>query len=372
MKALLHLVAALLLQTPALSMAQPVVPRYRIDLLPTPPAGFNLAPHKINNRGMVAGSIFEAVNGSPEAFVYRAGRLTPLGTLGGLASEATDLNERGDVVGNLTHLDGVVRPFLYRRGRMAEIPLPDGARGDAEALDINNTGHVLGRVYQETGGVRAFFYDGRRSVFLDDAGLSSPSFAALNDRDEIAGDAIAADNNDRDALIYHQGMVTRLPPPPDADPLRDITRSFVVGFNNAGQVLLNNHGTIDGHAEDEDYAFIYQDGRYTQFGPNFFQANSMNERGWALGVSYDGFDEVVVTPGLYRDGSFHTLDELVRPADAGRWTWAYVRGINDFGAFVGRASGSAFIARPVPEPAAAVMMLVGLYAIGVARRRRGS
>ena len=98
--------------------------------------------------------------GDEHAFRWRDGQMIDLGTLGGTASFATDINDRGDIVGWSHDATGARVPFLYRDGQMT--PLPPGL-GDEPS--INNRGEVVGGSFIYSDGV---LHDVRHLLAADD------------------------------------------------------------------------------------------------------------------------------------------------------------------------------------------------------------
>jgi probable HAF family extracellular repeat protein len=108
----------------------------------------------INNAGHVVG-IAQPPNGfGQHAFLDRDGQVTDLGTLGGFNSQANDINDAGQIVGNSETASasgteefytGPTHAFLYEQGAMKDLGTLGGtvSRGFA----INNGGVVVGESY---------------------------------------------------------------------------------------------------------------------------------------------------------------------------------------------------------------------------------
>jgi probable HAF family extracellular repeat protein len=107
------------------------------------PAWFPIADHALNDRGDVVGTSTTAA-GTERAFLWRDGRMTALGTLGGAGSRAIAIDERGRIVGTSQTSAGVWHAFLWRNGRMTDIGAL-AAPGSSAAVDISDDGRIVGR-----------------------------------------------------------------------------------------------------------------------------------------------------------------------------------------------------------------------------------
>jgi probable HAF family extracellular repeat protein len=74
--------------------------------------------------------------------VLDRGRFTRLDFPGSLSSQALDINDRGQVVGEYKDADGVFHGYVWERGRFRTIDVP--GRATTSASGINNRGQIVG------------------------------------------------------------------------------------------------------------------------------------------------------------------------------------------------------------------------------------
>ncbi len=81
------------------------------------------------------------------AFLYTNGKMTDLNVFGGAESSATDINNKGQIIGTYLAGDGTSHAFLYENGTeidLTSILLANGGWTKARILDINNEGQIVG------------------------------------------------------------------------------------------------------------------------------------------------------------------------------------------------------------------------------------
>ena len=102
---------------------------------------------RINDSGQIAGtSCFLLPRGPTDrAFLYDAGVMTELGTLGGTASQARGINNSGHVAGSAALAGDVFsHAFIYSGGVLTDIGTLTGVSGSSWAYDINDSDQVVG------------------------------------------------------------------------------------------------------------------------------------------------------------------------------------------------------------------------------------
>jgi probable HAF family extracellular repeat protein len=145
------------------------------------------AANSINNNGLVTG--YTAVSGNNRSFIYNSAdnAFTTLGTLGGLASSGTDINDSGAVIGYSNLVNGVQHAFLYNGGTMIDLGALGSAANTSQANAINNAGTIVG-----ASNGHAFVYSNGNMVdlntLIDPApGFTLTSATSINNLGQIVG-----------------------------------------------------------------------------------------------------------------------------------------------------------------------------------------
>lgn len=345
----LSLALAALLCVPAANAA----PLYSVTALPP-----NTIAYGINNAGQVTGSV--ASSDESHAFVWAAGVLTPLGTLGGPGTGRA-ISSNGLVAGYSVP-DGEPQAFLHNGSGM--VPLGTLGGTSSTAHGVNAAGQVTGQSTNEAGEFRAFIYSGGS---MADAGTLGGDFAfgaAINNAGHVVGESSLNDGPAADvhAFLYRDGTMHDL---------------GTLGGRISSAAAINDAGHVTGHSYTEgsvEHAFLYVDGTMIDLGTlgggrSF--GYGINALGQVVGTS-DLADDLERHAFIFSAGVLTDLNSLIDPASG--WVLHEARGINDLGqvaAFgcLGENCQAVVLdlVSQVPEPASVTLMLAGLGLLGARR-----
>jgi probable HAF family extracellular repeat protein len=182
--------------TPGGSFAFLYRPGGAMQSLGTLPEGQASSANGINDAGQVTGGSFVGPPTPPElafhAFLYSAGSMTDLGTLGGQYSVGQAINNSGQVVGWAGTADfGVAHAFLYSAGAgMIDLGTLAGL-GSSLAYSINDAGQAVGESEAAGRSSHAFLYQDGSLIDLNTlidpaAGWTLLAATAINDQRQIA------------------------------------------------------------------------------------------------------------------------------------------------------------------------------------------
>ena len=184
--------------------------------------GPNSEARDINDRGYVVG-LSQTEEGTQHAFIWREGgldgvpsniQMLDLKTLGGNRSLAISINNNNQVVGQGTINTGETRAFLWTPGstdgisgnaQMVDLKTLNPSGGSSQAWDINDSGQIVGQSRTKNGEIHAFLWtpggvDGEshnpqmRDLGTLRGGKHSRAIA-INDQQEIVGASMDSDGN---------------------------------------------------------------------------------------------------------------------------------------------------------------------------------
>jgi uncharacterized membrane protein len=169
--------------------------RGRVTILDPPDTVYAPNAYSINDRGQIVGVRIDR-SGNQIGFLRQPdGRYVTLDPPGAAQNKASGINDRGQVVG--PYLDdgalpgpdgrypaGSLHGYLWDHGRYERLDVP-GARA-TDAADINNRGDVVGEVKDADGRIRGVARQRGRYRFVDGPGEGNTSFPIhVNNRGEM-------------------------------------------------------------------------------------------------------------------------------------------------------------------------------------------
>ena len=253
----------------------------------------------INNRGWVAG--FSTLPGdlNQHAFLWRNGKITDLGTLGGpnSAPSFSPFSERGDVGAeaetstpdpngeNVCGSSMICLPVLWHDGAFTVLPTLGGNNGVAN--QVNNRGQVAG--VAETSILPPPCLSGIAEPVVWDNGVIQDLYMFPGD---LAGVALAINDSGAavgfsatcttfHALLWQYGTIT------DLGNLGGTASNVAIAINNQGEIA----GASDLPGDTTSHAFLWRTGVMTDLGtlPGDFSSSALgiNSKSQLVGASSD-------------------------------------------------------------------------------------
>ena len=167
-------------------------PQYTFSTIDSPAElGALASAFGINNAGVVVGN-FVTVDGSLDGFLIQKGLFTDV-TVPGAAPDnrgaLNDVNDRGEAVGSFADSEtGIGHSFV--RGRDGTFTLLPDAAPDAvvtEATGINNLGDIVGFYLDASFAAHGFILRSGVVTTYDYPGATRTLLTRINDRDQITG-----------------------------------------------------------------------------------------------------------------------------------------------------------------------------------------
>lgn len=339
----------------------------------------------------VAFFVWMAVQGAPAATLYT---IEAFGPADGNVNIVTDLNNRGQVVGDTFNRLGSGPPFIYGNG-VFSLEWPSAGRFWA----INDQGTAVGAV-SVPGGSRAVIHSNGVTSFLPGVPGTSSSAQDINNAGDIVGWAVTVSGMPSRPFVYRGGVFM------DLGPL--LTGPF--GTSEGIADAINIHGQIAGTAGTTGMftgqLFLTSNGIPMPMGVDAYIAyTSLNDAGnlsFQCGAWFGGpilsEQELGFCPQdlnnrgevvgwnrqnniswLWSNGVATRLDgQLV---NGGGWTLLRAAAINDLGQIAGRGilngEEKGFLmtpleqaADPIPEPGSLTLVCAGFAGLCVFRLRR--
>jgi probable HAF family extracellular repeat protein len=294
--------------------AQAAPPRYELTVLPdlAEDTHYTFAS-AINNKGQVTGQT--GIGATEKTFVFADGKMSALDMPPGVIfSGGRSINDRGEIAGvHASDASEYWFLFVYRAGKVTL--LKSLGYDDNEIGEINNAGQVVGTFgdYQ-AGRYHAFVYAAGKSVSLFPDTLQSNA-KGINDSGQITG-TVTTEDGITSAFIYREGKFRLLGGLGAGGSGFNFggTASSRSGWLSGG-TAINRWGHVVGAAAvgDRYHAFRYRGGVMTDLGVMTRNgdsgATSINDAGHVVG-SWGNADRTKQGVFIYLAGRMHDLNAL--------------------------------------------------------------
>jgi probable HAF family extracellular repeat protein len=274
------LTVALAALTLCVFASQSVAQTYTLTDLGTIAGNSVSTGYALNSTGQAAGT--SSTPTGAIAVLFSNSKVTDISTLGSNVSVATGINSSGEIVGwNDFYSNPNFDPqaFLYSNGSMKSIDAPSVFPSGTEASAINDSGEVVGTGYFTSGNFHAFLYSGGKMQDLGPPGAYQSSAIAINNSGQIIGGYYVSAANAGEFVITN-GKMTTLPVPSGA--------SGVAGFgiNDGGEIA----GAIFFSSGAPSHAAKFANGVWTDLGAiigaSASRATSVNLSGVVVGTAF--------------------------------------------------------------------------------------
>lgn len=345
--------------------------------------------------------------------------VTRIGTLGGTQSNALDINDNRQVVGQANVAgDEHAHGYIWQNGVITDLGSL-GADYDSTAWAINNNGQVVGWSGRASGNSAMMWHNGTATNINDLMGASNSLAWAINDNGVIVGQGNLGPGFAK-GFVYTPGVGGVA-----AGTLPGYMGGSNRGINNSGKIVgdsfffgdpsrahqavpggkggyessplghdgysfsiasaINNNDLMVGWSDDGkgggwNAAIFTGDAKDPVISlgslPDFAtsEANAVNDGGLIVGIAYDSMLDPLANPHAfaYFNGAMHDLNEFL-PAGSGFSVLLNATGVNNLGDIVGvgltdEGDLAGFVLSGVPAPSSLAAMGLGLLMAG--RRRR--
>jgi probable HAF family extracellular repeat protein len=291
------------------------------------------AAHAVNERGQVTGESALFGNHDVHAFLYAGGTMLDLGTLLRLDSGevfvqnsyGNAINKWGQVTGSSNVTDKAMQAFVYSHGSMQGLAIP-------AMYSVGNGINARGQIAGTWSGARdrAFLYSDGIVQELPGLGVRENWANAINDRGQITGGSFLAPPvvpgvEPSRAFLYHKGVVKDLGTlgGTDSNGFAINAKGWVTGISELAGDTTGHAFLHDGHSM-RDLGSL---GGYYSFG------FGVNAAGQVVGSSQtSGYEDSHAF--LWSDGTLYDLNNLL-DGSGDRWTLITADDINGRGQIVG-------------------------------------
>jgi len=298
----------------------------------------------MNEKGQMVGGTPNALSIQCKPLLWQNGKVSVLGIVPGTRdSYATDINDQGEIVGEVHFTNGNSKALLWKDGKPIELETLGGLHNQAAA--INNKGEIAGMAEVPNGDLHAFLYGGGKAHDLGTLGGTTSDSRGINDRGQVVGESTLPSTHALPLGLVHAFLFSN-------GKMRDLGTlpSYQEGVPNA----INDAGEVVGYSDNQSgpRACLWRGGRVLDLGTAggvYSIAQGINNKGDIVGYSLDKADNMRAF--LAANGKTVDLNTLIVSSPG--WVITAAEGINDRGEIIGggKYQGKDFsvLLEPVPE-----------------------
>ena len=321
-------------------------PRYQITDLGVAESPYASAVAGLNRSGVAVGTF---LNGDVlQCVVLDHGVTVAIATPGGAKCPALGVNEYGAMVGTFTLADGSndVHGLIAAGGVLTDLGTYAGYP-DSIAAGINNQGAVAGYMANAVDSKAFVWHQGRFREVPAAPGTHAAILTAINERGMVTG-TVQMPNDHRHAFVHANGVSVDLG-----------TLGGQANGDSAG-LAINRLGQVAGYSSGAGFishAAIFSGNQIIDLGTipandptATSQANDIDWRGWAVGISTDGTGASYAF--VYDGRSMLDMNTLLDASTRQQWQLISAQAINGHGQIAGMAisqvdgSKHVFLAQP--------------------------
>jgi len=271
----------------------------------------------INQHGLIAGYFGSGAAGHPNkgyllSTAYGQGQYRSENWPVSTQTQVTGLNDEGVTVGFWSSMNNAAvgnnppvndnRAFVSDKGYFIDGDFPTSSPAATpvdQLLGVNDNNIAVGFYNDASGATHAYRFDIRRNAFreITPAGITNPTAAAINNRNEIAGFGTGTDGTVVGYLLRRDGQLTVLSVPGSS-------MTQALGINDRDEVVGVYQVGTGSSAQMHGFTWTPQHGFHSVDDPNGVGTTTIN------GVNDRG--DLV---GFYTDGAGNTDGLLATPAD---------------------------------------------------------
>ncbi len=164
------------------------------------PGAAAIAMYGINSAGAAVGWCTLTSSGYPVGLVYAKGKLTEFSVPKSIETEATGINDKGDIVGLFFDSAGSQHGFLLHAKKYTTLDVPGDT--STEAWGINNKGQITVYAVNSGGFLDAFLLTGKKYKNIDVPNSEDTYVHTPNNKGDIDGTYIDSTGTEKGWLLH--------------------------------------------------------------------------------------------------------------------------------------------------------------------------